>query len=432
MKIAIDVTSLLTTCEYGEKKKFVTELLKGLVKRSPSDKFILLTSFKNHDLFLELENLGMQRLCVFEAVPTIQRSVFRQDLDFLKRAIKYMIPEQFKKIIVSVLDRLKRATDDITTRILRKNKVLEAINTIMPKVLKQNAVSVLFCPLTVPYYSEARIPTVSIVYDLLHFYYPTFLSAEELTNSNHVCNQIKKKVDFIICTSSFTRKTVIEKLNISEDRVFSIPAFLPHRVNTLSSDMTKAILTRFSLNEKKYCIYPANLQPKKNHLMLLVAFNMFIRKYLHHNLHLVLTGEKIENNEIIKDAVKQMRIEEKVHFLGCLPEHEQSVIWNSSFALIFPSLFEGFGIPLVEAMMFGKPILASNDTCIPEVAGDAAIYFNPRKPDEIVSSFQKLLENETLYNSLIEKGKEHLKAFDCDKMADDYLSVLHKAAQKDL
>jgi hypothetical protein len=157
---------------------------------------------------------------------------------------------------------------------------------------------------------------------------------------------------------------------------------------------------------------------------------MFNRKYPQHDLHLVLTGAQIESNEIIADAIKQMGLSGKVHFMGYLPENELASIWNGSYALIFPSLFEGFGIPLVEAMMFNKPIITSNATSLPEVAGEAALYFNPKKPDEIVDCLVRLLEDRTLYDSLVAKGQVQLKKFDFEKMVDGYLSVLHKATRQ--
>jgi hypothetical protein len=261
-------------------------------------------------------------------------------------------------------------------------------------------------------------------------FYPSFFSKQELTYRNQFYEQLKKKVDYIICISSFTKSNVIEKLNMSPDKVFVIPICVHSRLNIPSQDMIQSVLRKFDLEEKQYCFFPANLWPHKNHKILFVAFNMFTKQYPNYNLHLVLTGEKIENNRILDDAIKQMELGERIHFLGYLSEEELAVIWYGSHFLIFPSLFEGFGIPLVEAMMYGKPILSSNLTSLPEVAGDAAIYFDPKKPDEIVSAICEIMKNEELYNLRVSRGKERLKFYNFNSMVERYLEILYQAGRE--
>ncbi len=385
MKIAIDVTPILPGGECGGVKQLVLALLKGFGERAAYDNFILLTSFYNHDMFKEYEKCGMQRICI-----------------------------------------RKESSPDIKKRILSRAR-MKIKSYFGHGVLRENDISVLFCPMTAPTYHETGIPTVSIVCDLQHLYYPTFFSAAELGHRNNFYSQFKKRVDYVISISEYTKKSIVEKLSFPDGKVFSIPICVQSRLAIPSPELTASVLGEFSLTGKKYCIYPANLWPHKNHKILFTAFNMFTKQYLNYDLHLVLTGAKIENNKIIDDAVKQMGLGEKVHFMGYLAEEELSAIWHGSHFLIFPSLFEGFGIPLVEAMMYGKPILASNVTSIPEVAGNAAIYFDPRKPDEIVDALKRLMESEELYNNLVHEGQKQLMKFDFNDMVDQYITTLHKA-----
>lgn len=391
MKIAIDVTPILPGGEGGGAKQVLMELLRGFAKRARSDKFILLTSYKNHDVFSDFENLGMERMLMLEDPSVKQSSLIKRIINRIKTELTFYV---------------------------------------MSGKLKRRGVSVLFCPMTAPYYAEVGIPTVSVVHDLQHMYYPSFFSAEELTNRNYVYGQLKRKADFVICVSSFTRSSVIEKLAMPPDKVFAVSNCVHSRLAMPSQQEREEVLAKFGLQGKKYCIFPANLWPHKNHKMLLVAFNMFIRRNASYDLHLILTGATIESDTIIKDAMEQMKLDDKVHFLGYLREDELAAIWSGSYALIFPSLFEGFGIPLVEAMMFRKPILASTATSIPEVSGDAALYFDPRRPDEIVDCLAKIMEDKGLYDSLVTKGQARLKNFDFDQMVDGYLSVLHKAKEQ--
>jgi glycosyltransferase involved in cell wall biosynthesis len=390
MNIAIDVTPILPGGECGGATQLVLELLRGLGKKAASDKFILLTAHYNEEIFRQFDSLGMRRVCIL-------RGSSQKHLSFSWR----------------VFNRLKRMLVSHSQRGL----------------LRRNGVSVLFCPMTAPSYHEVGIPTVSIVYDLQHLYYPSFFSQQELACRNNFYGELVKKTDYIICISSFTRKTVIEKLGIPPGKISVIPVCVHSRMSVPSSELAESIFTKFNLNAEKYCIYPANLWPHKNHKMLLVAFNMFTKRYPTHNLHLVLTGAELKRDGIIKKAVEQMGLADRVHFLGYLKEEELSAIWHRSLFLIFPSLFEGFGIPLIEAMRYRKPIIASNVTSIPEVAGDAAIYFDPKKPDELVSSLCKIMEDESLCRLLVVKGHEQLKHYDFNRMIDEYIRVIHQAGE---
>ena len=122
-----------------------------------------------------------------------------------------------------------------------------------------------------------------------------------------------------------------------------------------------------------------------------------------------------------------MGMEKKIHFTGFLPGDELAVIWDQAYFLVYPSLFEGFGIPLIEAMKYRKPILASDVTSIPEVAGDAALYFDPKKPDQIVDALRNIMEDKNLYDQLVERGQQQLKKYNTDEMVGQYIAILEQA-----
>lgn len=388
MKVAIDVTPILPGGEGGGVKQLLFELLRGLSKQAPGDSFVLLTSCRNHDIFREFEMAGMERVMVLKDRPA--------------EGIR------FWPAISLFLNRFLSRTQN-NSYSLRKNNV-----------------SVLFCPLTATTYAEPGIPTVSVINDLQHCYYPFFFSHTELNHRNDFYNDVKKKANHIITISEYTKWTVIEKLGISPEKITSIYNCTHERFD-VHQDSTKT-LAKYHLSSKRYLFYPANLWPHKNHQLLLLAFNVFRRKHPESDLHLVFTGAEIENTPLLKDAVERMDLTDNVAFLGYLNEEELGSIWLGAFALIFPSLFEGFGIPLVEAMKFEKPILASNVTSIPEVAGDAALYFDPRKPDEIITAMEMLVFDQKVHADLVAKGKDQLEKFNDEAVINAYLSVLRNAA----
>jgi len=387
MKIAIDVTPTLPGGENGGIKQLLWELLKWFGQNAKSDKFFLLTSYRNDQIFKEFDKYKMKRICVIKnpsSAPIYSR---------------WRIGRQLAGKIKGINNN---------------------------GILKRNNVNVLFCPFSAPTYSEAGIPTISIVTDLQHLYYPFFFTRQQLRNRNMFYEQLKKKVDSIIAISAFTRTTIIEKLNIPGEKVHSVEISVQSRLALTPPAISRSILEKHNLDDKTYCIYPANFWPHKNHPMLISAFNLFQKRNPQLELHLVLTGADVGNNKILTDSVNQMKLSRHVHFTGYLSEEELSVLWQHAHFLIYPSLFEGFGIPLVEAMKYKKPVLASNVTSIPEVAGDAALYFDPKKPEEIFNSITRITTDNSLYQTLVQKGQERLKKFNYKKMATQYIGIIHQ------
>jgi glycosyltransferase involved in cell wall biosynthesis len=386
IKIAVDVTPVLPGGANGGIKMLLWELLKSFNRSPRSEKFILLTSSKNDYLFNEFK---MKRICVLKAPLPRQSQLKTWTVNRIKKRFRFLGGKD---------------------------------------LLKRNGINVLFCPFAAPTYSEIGIPTVSVIADLQHLYYPFFFSKKELKNRNHFYERLRNKADYVIAISDYTRKTIIEKLNFSPAKVYTIPISIQSRLQVPPPASTQTVLEKYALYNKKYCIYPANLWPHKNHKMLITAFAMLLKKYPAYDLHLVLTGAPIGNDEILNDSIKQMGIDNRVHFTGFLPGEELAVIWSQAYFLIYPSLFEGFGIPLVEAMRYKKPILASNVASIPEVVGEAAIYFNPKKPDDIVDSIHKLMKDRSLYDLIVKKGQEQLKKYNIDEMVYKYSEVLYNAS----
>jgi glycosyltransferase involved in cell wall biosynthesis len=158
--------------------------------------------------------------------------------------------------------------------------------------------------------------------------------------------------------------------------------------------------------------------------MLITAYEMFVSRNPDCKIDLVFTGALDDAQRDLQDNVRSMGLERRVHFLGYLPEEQLIAVWGGCSFLIFPSLYEGFGIPVLEAMQFGKPVLCSNVTSLQEVAGDAALYFDPQKPYEIVQCLEKIVENKKLYDGLVSRGYQRLSHFQNGEMVKKYLQCI--------
>jgi glycosyltransferase involved in cell wall biosynthesis len=185
------------------------------------------------------------------------------------------------------------------------------------------------------------------------------------------------------------------------------------------------IQTKYSLPEK-YILFVGNVKPHKNLTNLVLAFEILIREQ--NDIYLLIAGKKdgfitgdenlfrfINNNEILKSKIK---------FTGYIEENDLSYIYSLAQVFAFPSLYEGFGFPPLEAMASGCPVVASNAASIPEVCGNNVLYFNPLKPEEIYESLKIILVDELLRRSYIEKGLEHVKKFNWKKSGKEFVSVI--------
>jgi hypothetical protein len=158
--------------------------------------------------------------------------------------------------------------------------------------------------------------------------------------------------------------------------------------------------------------------------MLLTAWGIYKHQHRGSELKLVCTGAPSASMETLVDAVVHMGLADTVIFPGYLPDGDYAALLQSCRALVFPSLYEGFGIPVLEAMAFNKPVLCSNLTSLPEVAGEAALYFDPRKPVEIADAIDHVTSDAKLCALLVKRGCQRLAAFGgLPEMAGAYLRV---------
>ncbi len=203
------------------------------------------------------------------------------------------------------------------------------------------------------------------------------------------------------------------------------------RLEKPSPDKVVQVLDRLGLKAGRFLLYPSNFWPHKNHCMLLTAFGMYKACHPESDLKLVCTGAPSARMEYLRDATERMGLIKWVVFPGYVPNDEFATLMASCLALIFPSLYEGFGMPVLEAMAFGKPVLCSNVTSLPEVAGNAALLFDPRRPAEIVSAIERIENDPQLVMQLVERGYEHLSTFGgLEEMIREYLQIFHDALKR--
>jgi glycosyltransferase involved in cell wall biosynthesis len=401
-RVAVDLTPLLAGGDNGGIKPLALELVRGLALHAPGCEFILLTSAQSHDGLSHLDAPNVRRVCVShpEGAPTPSlRRAFAA-----RRLLQRMLPP-------SVVARLGALY-------VRKFQRMPAESSL----LRGLGAELLFCPFTGIFFYDPTVPVVSVVADLQYLYYPQFFTPEDRhereRNFRHVC-QVASRV---VCISEYTRDTVLQHSDLLPDRAVVIHIAARGPLAVPSRDREGAV--------RRYLLYPANFWRHKNHELLLTAFGIYRAAHPQSDLKLVLTGAPSARCDELREAVRRMGLAESVTFAGYLPEEAFASLLAGAAAMIFPSLFEGFGMPVLEAMSAGVPVLCGNLTSLPEIAGDAALLFDPRRPAEIVAAIERLESDPALRADLIERGRRRAAEFlQPAEMATRYWEVFEQAVQ---
>jgi glycosyltransferase involved in cell wall biosynthesis len=174
---------------------------------------------------------------------------------------------------------------------------------------------------------------------------------------------------------------------------------------------------------REYFLFTGGIHPRKNLLNLLKAFSLF-KKWQHSNMKLLVAGRLAWQYDDIVEKLKTYKYRDDVVMLGHLPEADLARVTAAAYALIYPSFFEGFGLPIVEAMQCGVPVITSNTSAMPETGGDAALYADPGDPDAIAKHMLQLYRDENLRSRLIAAGMDQAGKFNWDHSAAAFMEIL--------
>jgi glycosyltransferase involved in cell wall biosynthesis len=247
-------------------------------------------------------------------------------------------------------------------------------------------------PLTVMLPRVERPPAAVSLLDIQHVFFPEFFSRAELAYRRVVYGWSLRRARKIIAISGHVKETLLERIGIEPERVEVIHLGLDHDVFHPNGEPKRPLL-----------LYPANPWPHKNHLRLFEAFRRV--RQARPELRLVLTGSGLE---------RLRHVPEGVDVRGRVSREELASLYRSAAALVFPSLYEGFGQPPLEAMASGTPVASSNAGSLPEVCGEAAVYFDPTSVDEITEAILTVLDRP---DHLVERGLERASGFTWDATA---------------
>jgi glycosyltransferase involved in cell wall biosynthesis len=268
---------------------------------------------------------------------------------------------------------------------------------------KLETVDVVHYALTVPL-PRTTTPTVVTLHDVQHRDLPDFFGPAKRSFRRLAYDRATKSAEAVVVTSEFVRGRALEQLDLDSTRVHVVPHAINHTLFRPADDEREPIL-----------LYPARPWPHKNHARLFETFAI-LRKH-DPKLRLILTGGGLERLGQLPDGVERW---------GVVPAGELASLYRRAACLVFPSLYEGFGLPPLEAMACGCPVAASNLTAIPEVCGDAAVLFDPHDPEAIAEA---VLEADARADELRPKGLARAAEFTWEATARKHDDVYTAALQ---
>jgi glycosyltransferase involved in cell wall biosynthesis len=284
----------------------------------------------------------------------------------------------------------------------------------LPQVVKQFGADVLvspdgFCSL------RTKIPQCLVVHDLSFIHYPQFMPKSHRRFYKKFTPKFLRQARVIATVSAFSKEDIMQQYNIQPHKIKVVysaarPIFQPS-----GWEEKKQVREQYT-GGKEYFLYVGAVHPRKNLVNLLKGFSAF-KKRMQSNMKLIIAGRMAWMNDEFTALLQTFKFRNDVQLLGYLPEEDIRALTAAAYAVVYPSYFEGFGVPIVEAMQSGVPVISSNAASLPEIGGNAALYADPDDPEAIGDQMMLVYKDETLRGQMIARGLQQATLFTWDKTA---------------
>ena len=284
----------------------------------------------------------------------------------------------------------------------------------VPWVLRRERPDVYHAPHYVlpPAVSCASVVTI---HDCIHLMFPQYLpSRMAYAYARSVMWAAARRAQRIITVSEASKRDILHFFNVPPEKVVVVPNAIDERFLVPPPEIELArVRERYQL-QHGFVLYAGNIKPHKNLVRLIEAFSQ-IRQGPFQELKLLIIGDQISKLPALRRAVHQLKLHKHVRFLGYIPDETLAVLYRSAEVFVFPSLYEGFGLPPLEAMASGTPVVTSNTSSLPEVTGGAAVLVDPYDVGSIVDGVRRVLTDPSLAAELRRKGPLRARQFSWER-----------------
>lgn len=265
---------------------------------------------------------------------------------------------------------------------------------------------------------SAHSKSVVTIHDLIFLRYPEYYKPIDRTIYQYKFKRACQKADKIIAISESTKRDIISFFKIPEDKIeviyqgchpnFSIPS---------SEEKKQEIINKYNL-PTRFLLSVGSIERRKNVKLIVKAL-----KHLPESVHLVAVGKSTSYQQEVEEFAEKANLKSRLHIKNNVTFADLPVFYQLSVAFIYPSFFEGFGIPIIEALSSGTPVIAARGSCLEEAGGPASLYTDPKNDIELANHINEVLHNPKLAQDMIENGYEYVKRFSDEQIASDIMKV---------
>lgn len=260
-----------------------------------------------------------------------------------------------------------------------------------------------------PFFLPKSCTLIPLITDLAVYRMPEVYQYSRIFLWRFQYRYVRRRADFFLAISEFTKKEMVELWHIPPEKVHVVPcACSPALVRETDQDRLSQLRKKYSL-PKQFILFVGNSNPRKNLTRLLRAFDE-LKECRETQHQLVVAGEQGWKFDQEK-TLKSLKHREAIHFVGFVPDEDMPALYSAASVFVFPTLYEGFGIPVLEAQSCGVPVLTSGCSSLPEVGGEGALYVDPYDENSIAEGLWKLLKDRELAEELVRSGYENVKRF---------------------
>jgi glycosyltransferase involved in cell wall biosynthesis len=263
--------------------------------------------------------------------------------------------------------------------------------------------------------------SVITIHDLNFLYYPKFLTSESRRYYNQQIEWAIQKTDHILADSYATKNDLVSLLEVEEGKVTVAHLAAAHFFQVLQREEAKRVALHYDL-QPGFLLFVGTLEPRKNVPGLLRAYSILLEEEAT-SAPLVLLGGRGWLYDDIFERVEALNLNEHVRFLHDVPDADLPSLYNAASLLVTPSFYEGFGLPALEAMSCGTPVVVADRASLPEVVGEAGLLVNPDDPADIAQALARVLEDSSLRSQMRAEGLAQAKCFSWEKTAQATLEV---------